>query len=114
MSDDDAKYISEQQQRLLKLVSALAGHEVEGLAPGDIARRQGCHASQVTRDLRNLARLGYAETIAATGRWRLGPALVQIALAHMTGLDRARRRLEETQARFSRRLDDARGPGAAQ
>lgn len=99
---DATKYISEQQQRLLKLVLTLAGNEIEGLAPGEIAKLVDCHASQVTRDLANLKHAGWAEQITTTGRWRLGPMPVQMAMRHMTALDRAESRLNEIKHRFSR------------
>lgn len=100
MSDD--KYIREPQQRLLQLIRTLAGHEIDGLAPGDIAKLNTWAPSQVTKDLANLKHFGWAEQIAATGRWRLGPEIVQIATRHQTALERAKRRLDETTNRYSR------------
>lgn len=97
-----AQYANEGQQRILALLQALAGHEITGLLPGEIARLQGCSASLVTRDLANLQIAGYAEQLPETGRWRLAPELVQIALKHMAALDRAQTRLDETRSRFSR------------
>lgn len=94
-------YISESQQRLLSLIRTLAGHEVDGMTPGEIVRANECSASQVTRDLANLKHIGWAEQL-PTGRWRLGPEIVQIAMRHMTALERARQRLDETGTRFSR------------
>lgn len=98
----EAKYISDAQQRILQLLRCLAGNEIEGLAPGDVAKLNQCSPSQVTRDLANLKHAGMAEQLPATGRWRLGPDVVQIALRHMTALDRAQTRLDEIKNRFSR------------
>jgi len=95
-------YTHEGQQRVLRLLLLLAGHEITGLAPADIAKQQGCNASAVTRDLANLAEAGLAEQVPETGRWRLAPQIVQIALRHMAALDRAEQRLAETRNRFSR------------
>lgn len=100
MSEDKDKYISEQQQRLLRLIQALAGHEIDGLAPGQLAELAGCSPSHVTRDLANLKAFGWAEQLPTTLRWRLGPDIVRIAMRHMTALDRAERRLQETRSRF--------------
>lgn len=100
MSED--KYISDGQQRLMQVILTLAGHEVDGLAPGDIAKLVPCAPSQVTRDLANLKHGGYAEQISPTNRWRLGPRLVQIATRHMTAIDRARSKLAEVSNRYSR------------
>jgi DNA-binding IclR family transcriptional regulator len=97
-------YLSDGQQRLLALVRLLAGNEVHGLAPGEIAKAQGCSASLVTRDLANLKEAGFAEQIVETGRWRLGPTLVQVALAHSRELEKAERKLAETKQRFSRAI----------
>lgn len=104
--EGDKGYIKEQQQRLMQLLLALSGNEIEGLAPGDIAKLNGCHPSHVTRDLANARHFGWAEQIPATGRWRLGPQIVQIAMRHMTALDRAERRLAEIKNRFSRSDSD--------
>lgn len=98
----EAKYISDQQQRLLQVIRTLAGNEIEGLAPGDLAKLIPCHASQVTRDLANLKHFGWAEQIATTGRWRLGPQVVQIATRHMTAIERASKKLAEVSNRYSR------------
>ncbi len=100
MTDDATKYISDAQQRILGLVMALAGNEIDGLAPGDIAKLQQCSPSQVTRDLANLKHAGWAEQIQATGRWRLGPTPARIGVRHMVLLDRAERRLAEIRSRF--------------
>jgi DNA-binding IclR family transcriptional regulator len=97
-----ADYTNEAQQRLLRLLTLLAGHEVLGLAPGEIAKTQGCAAPMVTRDLANLREGGYAEQLPDTGRWRLAPQVVQIAVRHMTAMDQATRRLGEINQRFSR------------
>lgn len=97
-----ADYTNDSQQRILRLVVLLAGNEITGLAPADIARQQGCSASIVTRDLANLREAGFAEMVPETSRWRLAPQVVQIALAHMTALERAETRLAETRHRYSR------------
>lgn len=102
MSQDYAKYANDGQQRLLKLINELAGHELTGAAPADLARAQGCSPSLMTRDLANLALAGFAEHMPETGRWRLSPQLVQIALKHMNALAAAERRLDEVRNRYSR------------
>jgi DNA-binding IclR family transcriptional regulator len=95
-------YTNAAQQRILRLALLLAGHEITGLAPAQIAREQGCSASIVTRDLANLQVAGWAEKVPATGHWRLGPTPVQLAMRHMAGLDRAKRQMEEVANRYSR------------
>ena len=98
----DEKYLSDAQQRLLQLILTLSGNEIEGLAPGQIAKLAGCSPSQVTRDLANLRHMGWAEQIETSARWRLGPEIVQIATRHLTALDRAAKRLGEATNRYSR------------
>jgi DNA-binding IclR family transcriptional regulator len=98
-------YTHDGQQRILKLVLLLAGNEITGLAPADIARQQACSASMVTRDLDNLKTAGWAEQVPETARWRLAPQVVQMAMQHMTALDRAKSRLAEIEHRYSRLPD---------
>lgn len=95
-------YTNDGQQRILKLLSLLAGNEITGMTPAHIATAQKCNASMVTRDLDNLRTAGFAELVPETGRWRLAPEVVQIALKHMAALDRAEQRLAETRNRYSR------------
>jgi DNA-binding IclR family transcriptional regulator len=96
------KYTCAPQQRILKLLIVLAGHEITGLSPSEIATALSCSASVTTRDLANLKQAGMAEQIPATGRWCLSPQIVQIALRHQVAMERARSRLDETAQRFSR------------
>lgn len=81
----------------------LAGHEVEGLRPGAIAKALGLGPATVTRDMRALKDAGVVEQVPGMEeRWRLGPAVVQIALAHMHGLERVTARMTEVKQRYSR------------
>lgn len=100
MSED--RYLNSSQQRLMGLILVLAGHEIEGLAPAQIAKANGCGPSQVTRDLANLKARGWAEQIVTTDRWRLGPQIVQVSMQHAAALNRARTRLDEVAGRYSR------------
>lgn len=95
-------YTNEGQQRILALITLLAGHEITGLAPSDIARQQQCNPSLVTRDLDNLKTAGFAEQIPETNRWRLSPQIVQISIRHAQALATAQDRLNEVRSRFSR------------
>ena len=54
-------YINAAQQRLLQLIDLLAGHELQGLAPSEIAKALSCTAPMVTRDMANLQAAGWAE-----------------------------------------------------
>ena len=95
-------YTNEGQQRILRLINVLAGHEITGIAPAEIARQMDVKAPVVTRDLANLQEAGYAEHVADTGRWRLSPQIVQISIRHGMALAQAESRLNEIRDRFSR------------
>lgn len=96
-----AKYIVSSQQRVLQTLVALAGHELEGLAPGEVARAVRTTASNTTRDLANLREAGLAEPM-DTGRWRLSPRAAQIGLSVLKSLDDAQRRVAEISNRYTR------------
>lgn len=97
----DRTYINAAQQRVLQLVMRLAGHEIEGIAPGELATALKTSPSNITRDLANLREAGFAEPL-DTGRWRLAPRIVQVSLAHGSALAAAADRLAEVKQRFSR------------
>ncbi|MBL8471375.1 MAG: hypothetical protein JNM98_06205 [Rhodocyclaceae bacterium] len=97
-----ADYENGSQQRLCQVIRALAGNEFGGVAPSEIARAVRATPSAITRDLANLAEAGFAEKIEQTGRWRLGPTVVQIATAFTTHLADAERRLTEINQRYTR------------
>jgi DNA-binding IclR family transcriptional regulator len=56
----------------------------------------------VTRDLAVLKDLGIAEQVQETGRWRLGPRMVQIARDFELNLAKARSKVTELEQRFTR------------
>lgn len=96
------EYHNAAQERGYKVLLTLAGNEFQGLAPHEIAKAVGTSLSNTTRDLRVLQRAGLAEPIQETGRWRLGPKLIQIAVAFSLHVDSARRRLDEITQRYTR------------
>ena len=55
----------------------------------------------MTRDLWNLENAGVAEQLEGGG-WRLGPKLVQVALAFHRGLDALKRSVDEIEQRYTR------------
>lgn len=80
-ADKEKSYpLGESQRKTCELFKLLAGHEVYGLSPTEIANGLGVNASWVTRNLHALATTGFVELVpVATTRWRLGTAFVQIA-----------------------------------
>ncbi len=83
------------------LFRLLAGREVLGLAPGEIAKGLGVPPSWVSQNLPALATTGYVEQVAGTNRWRLGVQFVRIALTVSTNLNKARQQLDDISARYS-------------
>jgi len=98
------RYINAAQQRVLKMLLRLAGHEIEGLAPSELATALRTSASNVTRDLANLHEAGLAEKL-PNDRWRLTPRIVQISVAAGSAFAAAQDRLDEARLRFSRHPD---------
>lgn len=96
------KYRSPAQQRVLQILVALAGHEVNGLAPGEVAAAVKTSPSNATRGLANLYLAGLAEQIHDSGRWRLTPRIPQIGLAMLDGVSRAQSKVDEVKQRYSR------------
>ncbi len=95
-------YTNATQQRLLQLVNLLAGHELQGLAPAEIAKSLAVAPSVVTRDLDNLRTAGWGEQTPQGGRWRLSPHVVQISLRHAAAIQAGQQQLQDVVQRFSR------------
>lgn len=94
-------YTNPGQQRVLALLVLLAGNEFAGLTPAQCAAALRTSQSNITRDLDNLATSGLADRM-ESGRWMLGPKLVQIALAFSTHLERSKARVAEIEQRYTR------------
>lgn len=86
------------------LFRLLAGHEVLGLAPGEIAKGLGVSPSWVSQNLPALATTGFVEQVAGTNRWRLGVQFVRIATTVATNLNAAKRQLEDISTRYATSL----------
>ncbi|NOY61761.1 MAG: hypothetical protein GXP10_01185 [Gammaproteobacteria bacterium] len=95
-------YTNTSQQRILKVLLALGGHEINGLAVGEIAKGINASPPNIVRDLANLDEAGIAEKITDTNRWRLTPRIPQIAMAMLNTLDRTEHKTAEVRQRFTR------------
>ena len=100
----EEKHRIESVQRAIKAQICLAGHEMEGLSPSQIALATGMTATQTTRIMANLEIGGIAERNTSNNKWRLSPRVVQIAIAHMNAMDKAEKKLTETKIRYSRKI----------
>lgn len=106
-------YVCEAQQRVLFVMLALAGREVDGVSLTEIAtalanrigKSMASQKNNVFRDLHNLKESGLAEQLPDSERWRLAPRIVQISFNYQRYMDRAERRLDETRSRFTREFD---------
>lgn len=90
------------QQRGFALAFLLAGHVIQGLSPSDIAKALKVKPPSITRDLYNLTQAGVVEKIETTGRYRLGPRFVRVALAHLAAMDDAEKQLAHIKNKYSR------------
>ncbi len=61
--------------------------EAEDVGTNELARRTGINASTVSRLLATLAARGFVRHVEETGRYQLGPRLVQLGSAALAGLD---------------------------
>ena len=102
-NETSSKYHSKSQQRILKIIFILAGHEIDGLSNGEISKAIKVEPCKVTRDLGNLRIAGLAEKLFETERWRLTPKLSQIGLAMLEGIDKSQRKTDEVKQRYTRK-----------
>lgn len=94
--------LPEHTKKTCELLRLLAGHEVLGLAPGDIAKGLDVPAPWVSRTLPALeAETGFVERVDGTNRWRLSVPLVRIAITVSTNLNQAKRQLDELSRRYA-------------
>ncbi|EPJ9744626.1 TPA: hypothetical protein NH808_002420 [Pseudomonas aeruginosa] len=97
------KYRSEQVQRTLRVMLALAANEFRGLLLKEVAVAAECDASAALRALENLRTAGLADRSPHDHhRWLLGPRLVQVAFAFDEALRKAQHELDERRQRYTR------------
>lgn len=101
----EKEYTNESQERSHKVLKLLAGNEFNGLAPGEIAKALKISPGNVTRDLRVLQKSGLAEPLPYDeNKWRLGPAMIQMANAHKQHMATVHHRISEVEQRYSRSI----------
>ena len=88
-------------RKTCELFRLLAGHELLGLAPGEIAKGLGVGAPWVSVNLPAIAaETGFVERVDGTNRWRLGVPFVRISFTVSTQLGAAKQRLTEVSSRY--------------
>lgn len=98
-------YHNSSQQRALKVMLCLFGHEIDGLSPSQIAKAAQASPSAITRDIHNLIEAGVAERLPHNDNVRIAPLLGRKAMQILTALDAAQRRVDEVRNRFTRTTD---------
>ena len=83
------------------LYRLLAGHELLGLSPGEIAKGIDVSPSWVSINLPALAEDGFVEQVQGTNRWRLGVQFVRIAITVTTNLNQNKRQLDDLSQRYA-------------
>lgn len=95
-------YHCESQQRILRVLMCLFGHEITGLLPSQVAQASQGSPAQTTRDLWNLEHAGLVERLPGGDRVRISPRLGSKALQTLAAFDQAQRQLTDLQARYTR------------
>ena len=101
MATEKTYTLAEPMRKTCELFRLLAGHELLGLAPAEIAKGLGVGASWVSVNLPALANTGFVERVDGTNRWRLGVQFVRIAFTVSTNLNAAKRQLDEISQRYA-------------
>jgi DNA-binding IclR family transcriptional regulator len=101
--DPDNYKDSRQVERVFAIVRVLGGHTCQGLTTGEIARAINNNHSVIIRTIAQLAKLNVVQEARVPGRWRLGPFMVQLALAHQLDIQSNQRELDEITQRYSRK-----------
>lgn len=97
----DSKTPAGPMQKTCDLFRLLAGHELLGLTPGEIAKGMKVSPSWVSINLPALATTGFVEQVQGTNRWRLGVQFVRIAITVSTNLNQAKRQLDDLTQRYA-------------
>lgn len=99
---NDSQYLSNQIQRTLAVIHVMAGREVHGISPSELARVIDTSQANITRILANLKHANYAEHLPSNNsRWRLAPRLVQIANTVEANIKQSVQQLDIDQRNYS-------------
>ncbi len=85
-------------EKVLKVLKALRGHSLKGVSNQDLAKQLDESPSQIYRALQTLIAEGLAKQ-EEDGTFTLSAALIQMAKAHATEVDRAKARIAEFEQR---------------
>ncbi|GLX86342.1 hypothetical protein tloyanaT_25950 [Thalassotalea loyana] len=97
------KYFSTSQNRLLKVMKALVGHEANGISHSDLAKATQCSASEITRTLDNLEFEGFVEKHPQSpNKYRLTARFSAIANTVSLNLRNATQQLEQDSLNYAK------------
>lgn len=100
-TETNPKKLNDGIRKTCELFRLLAGHELLGLAPGEIAKGLNVGAPWVSVNLPAIAaETGFVERVDGTNRWRLGVPFVRISVTVSTELANAKRKLDEVSSRY--------------
>ena len=101
-TETNPKKLNDGIRKTCELFRLLAGHELLGLAPGEIAKGLNVGAPWVSVNLPAIAaETGFVERVDGTNRWRLGVPFVRIAFNVSTELNKAQQRMQEISQRYA-------------
>lgn len=102
MSDINKNYLSDNVQRTLTVIKAMAGKEVSGIAPTELAALVQATPSNVTRILANLEAQQFVERLPSdNNRWRLAVAFVQIANTVTINFTQSLQQIQQDQRNYA-------------
>lgn len=84
--------------KVLKALKALRGHSLQGVSNQELAKQLDESPAQIHRQLQTLVAEGLAKQ-EEDGTYTLGIAVVQIAKAHDSEMERAKARIAEIEQR---------------
>ncbi|HEY0286278.1 MAG TPA: helix-turn-helix domain-containing protein [Pseudomonas sp.] len=94
----DKTRVSDSAMRVLRVMKALKGHSLQGLANNELARALNESPANINRCLNTLIEAGLAVRL-DTGRFAPGMQLLQIAQAHANEMATAQNRINEINQR---------------
>lgn len=108
MSEINKGYLSNQAQRPLIVIKAMAGKEVSGVSPAELLKLVNIsestvkiNASDVTRVLANLEAQQFIERLPSDDkRWRLSATLVQMANTVSLNFTQSIQQLQQDQGNY--------------
>ena len=86
------------QQRLMRLVTTMAGRELTGMTVAELSEATGAAQMAVRRDLSNLRAQAWVDQVG--DGWRLSPTFAAILRRIEQGLAQAARQIRETHRQY--------------